>query len=271
MNTKEAAQKKVHEFLRDRWLSQESFTKKDLKDYSEWSDSSFNTYFSKQLNGLLRNVGTDRYQVRHLFRRFIQWKDFKWGVVSQKRNYGRIYSQSHHGCVVNFEFFMPLRNEEWLRSALDGLFYSEHLLNRLRAIPTGKVEKHFPKNSSVSSEAYERNVTEWISDRFIGYSILHVSGRFRAQKLKTKAEAAQVELKDGLRYLVDETTAVVRFIIPCGNPNGDRDVAAKEAEVVRWVFDQFFVQTMLEFTDGEDEVWLMESGYRNELHIFRST
>jgi hypothetical protein len=43
------------------------------------------------------------------------------------------------------------------------------------------------------------------------------SGRFRTLNLMTMTEAARVE-ENGDRYLIDETTAIVRFIFPCGQP-----------------------------------------------------
>ena len=45
----------------------------------------------------------------------------------------------------------------------------------------------------------------------------HCEWQIRAQNLLTIREAAQLEVL-GDRYLVDETTAIVRFIFPCGEP-----------------------------------------------------
>ena len=65
----------------------------------------------------------------------------------------------------------------------------------------------------------------------------------------------------GQRYLVDETTAVSRFIFPC-NDNS-------EAELVRYFFDGLFVQTIIQLINAEDEIWMVESGMSNRVHIWR--
>ena len=63
------------------------------------------------------------------------------------------------------------------------------------------------------------------------------------------------------RYLIDETTAVTRFIFPCESP--------PEVNNVRWFFDRLFVRSIIEVVNGEDEIWMVESGLRNRLHIWR--
>jgi len=99
--------------------------------------------------------------------------------------------------------------------------------------------------------------------KFGGYSILHVSGRFRAAQLMTQVEGKKAE-----RYLVDETTAVVRFIVPCREEGGW--TPAQVADLVRWSFDNLFVSSILEVVNAEDEIWLVESGMKNRLHIWRA-
>lgn len=266
MKRDEEKQRKAHEYLRQHWLNQVPFTKEELQKAAGWSDVAFQTYMLKQFKGLLKEVKDGRFRVRMNFRRFATWESFKWGVVSQKRKYGRDYTSQCFPKVVVFEFFMPLRNEEWLRSALDGLFYAELLKGRLESLPDRDLKSHFPINEKESHEQYTQRVTNWISSRFIGYSVTHVSGRFRARPLMARDDAVRLELTDGVRYLVDETTAVVRFIIPCEDVKPES--ATAEADLVRWVFSNFFVQTVLEVVDGEDEVWVMESGLRNQLHKY---
>jgi len=36
---------------------------------------------------------------------------------------------------------------------------------------------------------------------------------------------------------------------------------------VRWSFDNLFVSSILEVVNAEDEIWLVESGMKNRLHI----
>jgi hypothetical protein len=112
---------------------------------------------------------------------------------------------------------MPLTNETHLRTALDALFYKDTILARLRAIDWARVAAIFPFSAGETKSAYFDRLCEWLAKRFQGYSITTVSGRFRAADLMTITAAAGIEEK-GDRYLIDETTAIVRFIFPCGKP-----------------------------------------------------
>ncbi len=106
------------------------------------------------------------------------------------------------------------------------------------------------------------------------------------EDLKTMVEAAGVEKKGG-RYLFDETTAVVRFIFPCGTPlkrlppesTQDFDdpdetllgeaMPDEEARTLRWFFKALFVRSILQVVNGEDEIWMIETGLRTRLHIYK--
>jgi hypothetical protein len=94
----------------------------------------------------------------------------------------------------------------------------------------------------------------------VGYSIYHVDGRFRADKLSTQQEAVEL-LKMGQRYLVDETTAVTRFIFPCKDD--------EEAERVRFLFKELFITAITQLISGEDEIWVVESGIHNRVHVWK--
>lgn len=85
-------------------------------------------------------------------------------------------------------------------------------------------------------------------------------GRFRVGSLRTRQEAAEIQTK-GERYLVDETTAVTRFIFPCED--------AADAAHVSYFFHEMFVKGIIQVVNGEDEIWMVESGMRNRLHIWR--
>jgi hypothetical protein len=84
---------------------------------------------------------------------------------------------------------------------------------------------------------------------------------------------------------VDETTAIVRFIFPIGeekiqkfNPsaayfdeinNTDTRDYTDEANTIRWFFYLLFVQSIVQVVNGEDEIWMVESGMKSKLHIWR--
>jgi hypothetical protein len=148
------------------------------------------------------------------------------------------------------------------------------------------LRKHFPENEGEDPEHYLNRTAEWVSKKFGGYSISQVSGRFKTGPLTTFKDAAGLQA-EGSRYLVDETTAVVRFIFPCGkpferkpplNPTHFEEVgteaaqdpgALEEASHIRWFFGVLFVQSIVEVVNGEAEIWMVESGMRHRLHIWK--
>jgi hypothetical protein len=71
-------------------------------------------------------------------------------------------------------------------------------------------------------------------------------------------DAAALQERAG-RYLIDETTAITRFIFPCK----DKD----EAATVRWFFFELFVESVIQVT-GESQVWMTESGLETRLHTW---
>jgi hypothetical protein len=156
-----------------------------------------------------------------------------------------------------YEFFMPLSNETHLRCALDTLFYLESIEAQLRTIPTVELESNFPRIDGEADPNYKKRQCAWISDHFGGYSIYHVSGRYRAMALSRHADV----LDPTTRYLVDETTAVTRFIFPCADSD--------EARTVAFFFEHLFVAAIIEMVNGEDEIWMVESGFENQLHIWQ--
>lgn len=279
------SQRMVHQFFCKHFNSQVPFTQEQLKTVTEWTDSSFRTYWSKQFRPLLREAGAGIYRVSERFRRFIRWEEFQ-KHVTQVRGADAYKSQTYDNLLI-FEFFMPLTNEGPLRQSLDALFYKETIRRRLSSLGISRLDERIPRNAGEDDDTYLARLGQWISERISGYSISHVSGRFRAYDLMSMDEAAKVAA-DGGRYLIDETTAVVRFIFRCGEPkerwpSPRRDMFAtfdeekaepdnetrKEATNLRWLFGVLFVQSILEAIGGEDEVWMVESGMVNRLHIWR--
>lgn len=129
-------------------------------------------------------------------------------------------------------------------------------------------------------------VTSWQGKSFL----THWSKQFKqfvvpaGGKSFRMTEAATVE-ENGDRYLIDETTAIVRFIFPCGQPqklplglaqdfdvpepNTDDATGDAEADRIRWFFNALFVQSIVQVVNGEDEIWMVESGMRNRLHRWK--
>jgi hypothetical protein len=283
-------QRKAFEFLLKKYNAQELFTLEEFKAATGWTVKTFKIYLSKQFKDLLLPVD-NAFRIHGVFGQYAKWAKFRDHVVSQRRRLVREYQSSCFESVMVFEFFMPLRNEEYLRTALDALFYKDSILTRLRSIDESSLHKHFARQHSESSAQYLESLCSWIGDKFVGYSIHHVAGRFRAGALRDHAETIKAAAVNPERYLVDETTAVVRFITPCGKPgpshfeshesqadeldlletsSSSTQVCIEEAAHIRWFFGKLFVRRIIEVVAGEDEIWLLESGMSSQLHIWRA-
>jgi len=284
-------QKRVHEFLVQHFYSQKPFTKEDLFGVTAWKGATPGTYWSKQLKKFMIGAKGDLFRVGEAFSPFVPWDRFQKEIVTQVRNASLEYAALVYHHVLIFEFFMPLRNEEQLRNTLDDLFYKETVLRRLRGVDLSDLRSRFAIVEGEDEDTYLNRVCQWISDRISGYSLTHVAGRFKAADLRTFTEAADM-LRDRVRYLVDETTAIVRFIFPCGlpertgpplstehfsyrdDPERPLDPAAEkhardEANLMRWLFGVLFVHSIVQLASGEDEIWMVESGMDSRLHIWR--
>lgn len=164
------------------------------------------------------------------------------------------------------------------------MFYSDTVEQRLREIGVAKLAEVVTRNIGETAEAFYTRVVVIAADRFGGYSVSHVSGRYKAAALMTR-HAALEHVTNGGRYLIDETTAVVRFLIPCQTgafefsdtlepvadwfglfdapPEGMLD---QEVNLIRKLFFLLFVETVVRTVKGEEEIWLVESGVRDRLY-----
>jgi hypothetical protein len=123
-----------------------------------------------------------------------------------------------------------------------------------------ELAKKFDRSPAQSEDDFLTLVLAFIDKKVGGYSIYHVDGRFRAGKLCTQQEAFEVQ-KSGGRYLVDETTAVVRFVFPV--------TGVLEAEQIRLLFEGLFMNAITEQVSGEDEIWVVESGMRSRVSVWK--
>jgi len=253
-------QRKALKFLRERLQSQEPFTKQQLQDATGWQKpGTFNTYWSKQIKPLVVTVTRDTFRVGEALRPLMTWKKFR-RHASQNRPLAADYTKHKYEYPVIFEFFLPLTNETPLRMTLDALFFRENISPKLKAIGIKELTKRIPKNKDESDGIYLERVADWVGDHFGGYSISHVNGRYKAGKLSTHDQVTQRE-KLGHRYLVDETTAVTRFIFPCEDD--------EEAERVRYFFEALFTESIIQLINAEDEIWMVESGDEVRVHVWR--
>jgi hypothetical protein len=251
-------QRKVFDFLTQHLESQEPFAKEDIQNITTWKRKTFPTYWSKQFEQFVTDATNNKYRVSESFRPFADWEKFQ-QHVTQVRRIASDYKALTFDKVLTFEFFLPLSNEAHLRTTLDSLFYKDAIVAKLKAQDQGELLNQFPKRNNESEEAHLERLCGWLSDHFAGYSISHVNGRFRAEQLSTKKEVADPSYRK--RYLIDETTAVTRFIFPC------QDV--DEVEQVRWFFTNLFVNSIIQLINGEAEIWMVESGSQNRVYIWR--
>ena len=252
------SQRDAFHFLRERFREDKPFTKADLARQVGWTDKSISTYWSKQFQPFLQLVPPylkggqkkhQQYRVTDVFLTVGTWTKFR-RHVSQKRRLTFEYEPSTYGTVVIFEFFLPLTNETVLRNALDSLFYRDTIQKKLLAIGLLELKSQIAPRPTESDKDYLDRVIAWIGSQFGGYSISHVAGRFRTEHMLTMQEAAALQERGG-RYLIDETTAVTRFIFPCDDE--------AQAEQISWFFHRLFVESVIQVA-GEAEIWMIESG-----------
>jgi hypothetical protein len=274
--------RKGYKFFRERARDGKSFSLDELEAASGWSMASIETYKSKQWKDLLEKVKGGRWTVRKEFLRLSEPEFLD--HISQKRPLFSRYSRKGHEHYVMFEFLLPLTRESQLRAALDDLFYSDTVDQRLHEIGVTKLAELVTRSAGETAEVFYARVVKLGADRFGGYSVSHVCGRYKAAQLMTR-HAALEHVTEGGRYLIDETTAVVRFIVPCQTaaftfsdtlePTADwfglfdsppDGVLEEEVQLIRKLFFLLFVETVVRTVKGEDEIWLVESGVRHRLY-----
>lgn len=134
---------------------------------------------------------------------------------------------------------------------LDSLFYKDRVHARLRTIGIPALSAMFPEAEESTDQQYFEEILIFIKDHFIGYSISHVAGRYRSDTLLSMDEAAAMQ-KLGERYLIDETSAVTRFIFPYQEP--------PELAKIKYLFQILFIRSIIQLVNGEEQIWMVESG-----------
>lgn len=262
-------QRAAYEFLVDHLLSGKPFKLQEFIDASGWTKrSTYATYFQKQFRGLIEPVEgsfriapNDDYRVTERFRKFLQWRRFRQHVTQVRPAPGAY--ESTQSSVLIYDFLMPLTNETELRQTLNALFNREDLLAKLRNIKGSDLKKHFPEYDGGTDESDYDEVLSFIENHFVGYSISHVDGRFRVGGIAGYDEIARLSRR-GQPYVIDETTAVTRFIFPYDDDDAD------ELETIRFLFRALFVKAMVEVVENEKEIWMLETGPVRRVHIWRA-
>jgi len=264
---KQDTQRAAHAFLVEHFVSGQIFTLDEFRRVTGWDKAgTLNTYLRKQYRGLIENIErgpliseAGRYRVTESFRELLEWRKFRQHVTQVRvvlKGHARVRSK-----VLIYEFLMPLTHETELRTTLDSLFFKDTLLRKLRAIQSIDLENHFTRLGTQSDDEYLNHIMDFIGAHFVGYSISQVDGRFRAVGILAYDEVATL-LKSERRYLIDETTAVTRFIFPY---DGE-----EELDRVRFLFHELFVGSMIELAKSEQQVWMLESGPEQLVHIWQA-
>src|SRR2546422_6907802 len=103
-----------------------------------WSRSTVETYISKQYRDVLEILANGRLRVKPEFQRmsldeFLQ-------LTTQRRKIFATYERIRFQEVVSYEFLLPLTREDWLRKALDDLFYEDAVRQRISEIGLAKMD-----------------------------------------------------------------------------------------------------------------------------------
>jgi hypothetical protein len=273
------------EFLRKHAESQTGFDIDQLASAAGWTKVSARTYINKKWKDYLREKkqnGKKIFTVQKSFLRLTQQQFL--AQFTQKETIRTAYERAKHVSFVQFEFLLPLTREDKLRRALDDLFYKDTMTARLHDIGLENMVRLITREEREAEEKYVDRVCHAVAERFGGYSVTHVQGRYKAWELLSRREAGDLIAEDK-QYLIDETTAVVRFIVPCRTGRtlfaDDFDSVNEaicepdtlhatdlqnEVALVRALFFHFFVEAVVGTVQGEEEIWLLESGHTNRLY-----
>jgi hypothetical protein len=263
-------------FLREKARTQEVFTIDELINYSGWAKKSAEIYTTKKFSGVLKKVGNNfRVDRKFLGVSYARYES----LFKQKRKLFIEYEKYDNPDVTVYEFFLPLTLEHVLRQALDELFYKDMVKNRLEQIGIEKISEIFKRENTESDSSLLERVCEFEGKKFGGYSISHVSGRFRASEELLTTEEAK-----GEGYLIDETTAIARFIIPHEATEINNSPQTKtqpdlipqklciedELQRTEWLFKNLFVEAVLLAATDQDEIWLLENGIKQKLYRYKA-
>ncbi|KAF0108670.1 MAG: hypothetical protein FD146_556 [Anaerolineaceae bacterium] len=267
-----------YNFLRQKAQSNQDFEFRELKAASGWTEENTRTNISKRLRQFLEEVSKDNYHVKKNILDVVYSEYYR--LFKQSNIIVPQYNEHQHPDVVIFELFLPLTCEDKLRKALDKLFFKDTVLKRLQSIGMKELQEGFRKEDNETESGYLEGICKFFSDKFGGYSISHVSGRFRSKDLLERKKARELEDHDE-DYLIDETTAIVRFVIPIQateiviRENSDIQLELnfscptvdEELTGIEWLFRNLLIAAILHTVD-QNQIWILESGKRYQLYRF---
>ena len=272
--TKKQNFKETFEFFIQHAQEKTSFSTQALSDKTGWDIAETKENILNQLSDIIEVKGVQYFVKPEMLR--VRLSDFKDLFYEKKRLFTN-YLLEVSPSVLIYEFFMPLSREDRLREALDNLFYRDTIEQRIQEIGFAQIRTGLDLSADYSDEKIQELVFDFMESTIGGYSIYLVNGRYRADQLASRAEVVNRPFAYG-SYIVDETTAIVRFILPVeteaakivhGNilePAPHSVSAQKRAELVRWLFLNFFAEALIRVVQNEAEIWLLESGMRSTFY-----
>lgn len=206
----------------------------------------------------------------------VRLDDFK-ELLHQSKRLFTDYVLEVSSSILIYEFFMPISREDRLREALDNLFYRDTIEQRIQEIGIARIRAGLKLSSEYSEDKIRQLVFNFMERTIGGYSIYMVTGRYRADVLASREEVVARPFAYG-PYIVDETTAIVRFILPVEIDAGEYEYGKilepaamtmgtrVRAELISWLFLNFFAEALIRVVRKEDEIWLLESGMRSAFY-----
>ena len=266
--------KRAFDFFLEHEKSEKTFTLEEMVKATGWTVGTAKIYLGKKSSDLVKKKDGVYHVKPEILR--VRFEDFK-DLYRQKQRLFTDYALETPQKVLVYEFFMPLSREDRLREALDNLFYRDTVEQRMKEIGLSNIKKALKLSKSSSDKQVAKLVIEFMDKTIGGYSLHLVNGRFRVESLTTRKKVVSRPFSEG-PYLVDETTAVVRFILPVNagqarpsqmslfEPAQDTSSSDEHAEQMRWLFLNFFAEAVTRVAKKEDEIWLLESGVRSALY-----
>ncbi len=266
--------KRAFAFLIAHAQERKFFSAEQLAAEAGWTIVETQENIAIRLSDLVEEDGENYLAKPEILR--VRLDDFK-ELLHQKKRLFADYVLEVSSSILIYEFFMPLSREDRLREALDNLFYRDTIEQRIQEIGISRIRDGLNLSSDYSEDKIRQLVFDFMESTIGGYSITLVNGRYRADALASRAEVATRPFAYG-PYIVDETTAIVRFILPVETDAGKYKYGKilqpaataigtqNRAQLMSWLFLNFFAEALVRVVRKEDEIWLLESGMRSAFY-----
>ncbi len=264
----------LFEFLVEKARTRDTFSLKDLSEMMGCPINDLEAVFSETLDEIVQRKQGNYEVIPDLVR--IRFQDFL-ALFRRKQRLFSNYELKYSSNVLIYEFYMPLAREDRLREALDNLFFRDTIEQRIQEIGFRRIRKGLKLADPVPEQEIRELIFGFFNTAVGGYSIYVVSGRYRSEALLSRNEALARSPAYG-PYILDETTAVVRFIFPVDAaaeryvhgkllvPAVSGGEVAQQAERISWLFLNFFAEAVIRVVHQEEEIWLLESGLRSAFY-----